>query len=52
MGVPPTGNRVEIPAMAMAHFREGKVTEMRGMPNMLGLMQQIGAVPSPEEAQA
>jgi len=32
----------------MAHIREGKIAEMRGMPNMLGLMQQIGAVPSPQ----
>jgi predicted ester cyclase len=51
MGVPPTGNRVEIPAMAMAHIREGKIAEMRGMPIMLGLMQQIGAVPAPEQSE-
>jgi steroid delta-isomerase-like uncharacterized protein len=46
-GVPPTGNRIEIPAMAMAHIREGKIAEMKGMPNMLGLLQQIGGVPAP-----
>jgi predicted ester cyclase len=51
MGVPPTGNPVEIPAMAMVHIREGKIAEMRGMPNMLGLMQQIGAVPAPEQSE-
>jgi predicted ester cyclase len=51
MGVAPTGNQVEIPAMAMARIREGKIAEMRGMPNMLGLMQQIGAVPSPGQTE-
>ena len=51
MGVAPTGNRVEIPAIAMAHIREGRIAEMRGMPNMLGLMQQIGAVPAPGQTE-
>ena len=55
MNVSPTGSRVEIPAVAMAHIRGGKIAEMRGMPDMLGLLQQIGAVPAPglsEEAAA
>jgi predicted ester cyclase len=52
MGVPPTGNRVEIPAMAMVRIREGKITEMKGMPNMLGLLQQIGGVPAPGASEA
>jgi predicted ester cyclase len=55
MNVSPTGTRVEIPAVAMAHIRGGKISEMRGMPDMLGLLQQIGAVPAPglsEEAAA
>jgi predicted ester cyclase len=51
MGVAPTGNRIEIPAMAMAHIREGKITEMRGMPHMLGLMQQIGGAPAPGQTE-
>jgi predicted ester cyclase len=51
MGVPPTGNRVEFPGMAMAHIREGKIVEIRGMPDMLGLLQQIGAVPAPGQSE-
>ena len=51
MGVPPTGSRVEIPGVAIAHIREGKIAEMRGMPDMLGLMQQIGAVPAPGQSE-
>ena len=43
---------MEIPAMAMARFREGKIAEMRGMPNMLGLLQQIGGVPVPGASEA
>jgi predicted ester cyclase len=51
MDVPPTGSRVEIPNIAMARIREGKIVEMRGAPDMLGLMQQIGAVPAPEQSE-
>ena len=51
MGVPPTGSRVELSAVAMAHVREGEIAEMRGMPDMLGPMQQIGAVPAPEQSE-
>jgi predicted ester cyclase len=52
MGVAPTGNKVEIPVMAMVRFRGGKIAEMRGMPNMLGLLQQIGGVPAPGASEA
>jgi predicted ester cyclase len=51
MGVPPTGTRVEITAVAMVHIRYGKIAEMRGAPDMLGLMQQNGAVPAPGESE-
>jgi predicted ester cyclase len=51
MGVPPTGNRVEIPGVAMVHIREGKIAELRGVPDLLGLMQQIGAVPAPGQSE-
>jgi predicted ester cyclase len=51
MGAAPTGNRVEFPGVAMVHIREGKIAEFKGMPDMLGLMQQIGAVPAPEQAE-
>jgi predicted ester cyclase len=51
MGVPPTGKWVEFQAMAIFHISEGKVLESRGMPDMLGLLQQIGAVPAPEQSE-
>jgi steroid delta-isomerase-like uncharacterized protein len=45
MGIAPTGKRVEFEALALFHVAEGKIVENRGMPDMLGLLQQIGAVP-------
>src|SRR5215207_3348307 len=49
MGVAPIGKRVEWQGQAIFHISEGKVLECRGMPDMLGLLQQIGAVPAPEQ---
>ena len=51
MDVAPTGKRVEWQGQAIFHISEGKVLECRGMPDMLGLMQQIGAVPAPEQSE-
>jgi hypothetical protein len=45
MGMLPTGNRVEIPAMDMARICEDKIVEMKIMPNMLSLLQPISGVP-------
>jgi predicted ester cyclase len=54
MGVPPTGKQVEFPGMGVLRIREGKIVEFRAMPDMLGVLHQIGAVPEPgqEEARA
>jgi steroid delta-isomerase-like uncharacterized protein len=46
-GVPPTGKKIEVQAMNMYRLSNGKFVEERGQPDMLGLLQQIGAVPSP-----
>ena len=51
MDVSPTGKRAEWQGQAIFHISEGKVLECRGMPDMLGLMQQIGAVPAPEQSE-
>lgn len=47
LGVPPTGQSFEIMAMAFAHLEDGKVIERWVQPDVLGLMQQIGAVEMP-----
>ena len=44
-GVPPTGKKVEVQAMNFYRFSGGKIVEEHGQPDLLGLMQQIGAIP-------
>jgi len=51
MGVAPAGKRVEFQGQAIFHISKGKVLECRGMPDMLSLLQQIGAVPSPDQSE-
>ncbi len=46
MGVAPTGKRVEFEGISTVRIGEGKIAENRGMPDMLGLLQQLGAVPA------
>jgi predicted ester cyclase len=48
---PPTGNRVEITGVTIERFSEGKVVESWDNFDALGMMQQLGAIPSPEQAQ-
>jgi steroid delta-isomerase-like uncharacterized protein len=50
-GAPPSGNRVEITGITVDRFSGGKFAESWTNYDALGLMQQIGAVPSPEGAQ-
>ena len=45
-GVPPTGKKITVQAMNFYRLSNGKFVEERGQPDMLGLLQQIGAVPS------
>lgn len=45
-GVPPTGKKIEVQAMNFYRFSRGQIVEEYGQPDLLGLMQQIGAIPS------
>jgi steroid delta-isomerase-like uncharacterized protein len=47
MGVPPSGKKITVQAMNIYHLSNGKFVEEHGQPDMLDLLQQIGAVPSP-----
>jgi predicted ester cyclase len=49
---PPTGNRMEVTGISIERFSEGKVVEAWDSFDALGMMQQLGLIPSPEEAQA
>jgi steroid delta-isomerase-like uncharacterized protein len=44
-GVPPTGSAIEVQAMNFYRLSGGQLVEERGQPDLLGLLQQIGAVP-------
>lgn len=44
-GVPPTGKKIEVSAMNFYRLSGGQFVEEHGQPDLLGLLQQIGAVP-------
>ena len=50
MGIPPSGNRVEVTGINIDRIEGGKFVESWSNYDILGLMQQIGAVPSAEQA--
>ena len=45
-GVPPTGKTIAVQAMNFYRLSGGQFVEERGQPDLLGLIQQIGAVPA------
>jgi steroid delta-isomerase-like uncharacterized protein len=49
-GVPPTGKTIAVQAMNFYRLSGGQFVEERGQPDLLGLLEQIGAVPTPSGA--
>jgi steroid delta-isomerase-like uncharacterized protein len=49
-GVPPSGKKIEVKAMNFYRIADGKFVEEHGQPDLLGLLQQIGAVPVQKSA--
>jgi steroid delta-isomerase-like uncharacterized protein len=45
-GVPPTGKSITVQALNIYRLSGGQFVEERGQPDMLVLLQQIGAIPS------
>lgn len=45
LGIPPTGKPIRVKAINIYHFSNGQIIEEYGQPDLLGLMQQIGALP-------
>ncbi|MBD0381871.1 ester cyclase [Paenibacillus sedimenti] len=45
-GFPPTTKTIKVQAMNFYRFTGGQIVEEHGQPDMLGLLQQIGAVPT------
>ena len=44
-GVPPTGNKIQVQAMNFYRLSDGQFVEEYGQPDLLALLQQIGAAP-------
>ncbi len=47
LGVPANGNSVDIEWISVYRLSGGRVVEHRAVMDVLGLMQQLGAIPSP-----
>jgi steroid delta-isomerase-like uncharacterized protein len=45
-GAPATGKKIEVRAMNFYRFSDGMIVEEYGQPDLLGLLQQIGALPA------
>lgn len=45
-GIPPTGKRVSFNAVDIFRVVDGKITDEWSFPDQLGLMQQLGAIPT------
>jgi steroid delta-isomerase-like uncharacterized protein len=50
MGMPPTQRRVTVTGIDILGFENGKITEHWGNRDDLGMMQQLGVIPSPGQA--
>ncbi len=50
MGIPATGRRVTVSAIDISRVADGRMVEHWEQFDALGLMQQLGAVPPPEQA--
>ena len=48
-GVPPSGSKISVGVIHIDRFMEGQLVEHYGQLDLLGLMQQIGAIPAPGE---
>lgn len=46
MGLPPTGKPITMTGIEIFRIEDGKITELWGESNLLGLMQQLGIVPA------
>lgn len=47
MGVPPTGKAITMTGIEIFRIENGKIAELWGEANLMGLAQQLGIVPSP-----
>ncbi len=46
MGIPPTNKKIAVQALNIYRFSNGQICEELGQPDLLGLLQQIGGLPT------
>jgi steroid delta-isomerase-like uncharacterized protein len=46
MGLPPSGKKISMKTVSIYRIKDGKLAETWGVSDMLGLMQQLGAIPA------
>ncbi len=51
MGIPPTGRKVDVSGLSMGEIRNGKAYRHWSVFDNLGMMQQLGVIPTPGESQ-
>lgn len=47
MGLPPTGKAIMMTGIEIFRIKDGKIAELWGEVNLMGLMQQLGILPCP-----
>ncbi len=47
LGVPPSGKRFQTSGISVYRLAEGKIAEQWEQADLLGLMQQLGVIPTP-----
>jgi predicted ester cyclase len=52
MGIPPTGNTIRGEELHISRIAEGRIVERWGQGDNLGMMQQLGIVPSPGQGES
>lgn len=45
MGIPASGNQIEVNGITIARLEDGKIAEEWSQADMMGVMQQLGAMP-------
>ncbi|MDD4138018.1 MAG: ester cyclase, partial [Methanoregula sp.] len=45
MGLPPTGKAITMTGIEIFRIKDGKIAELWGEANLMGLMQQLGILP-------
>lgn len=52
LGVPATGRRISFEALSLSRVEGGKIAEHWFIGDLLGVLQQLGAFPAPDQARA